>query len=224
MGLIADYLEEYRERYNDDPCLYISESKVTHIRKNLENFRQVQATPSKEKLRIELEKQYRFIDEIRHKNVLREKSIRHILAHHKLESSITTSVLEALLKLIDNARKAANILIHEITSEIDVCSTIEHTSSIENEERLMVDYILFSLYRHMTSGASIESSEFRCMVYDCATLISIHNTDVNSKKNIFKDYITQTHRLTVSDSHCTNCGQHLYHEFRNCLNCYERID
>ena len=91
MGLIADYLEEYRERYNDDPCLYIAESKVSYIRKNLENFRQVQTFTSKEKIRQDLLEQYYFIDEIRHKNVLREKAIRHIRTHYKLESSLNPS-------------------------------------------------------------------------------------------------------------------------------------
>ena len=226
MGLIADYLEEYRERYNDDPCLYIANSKVSHIRKSLDNYRQVQATPSKERIRVELLEQYHFMDEIRHKNVLREKAIRHILAHYKLESSISINVLDALLKLIDNARTSANILIHEITTEIEVDTTVEHTSSLENEEDVMIDYILFSLYRYMTNNHSIESSEFRCVVYDCATLILNRRPDINtsSKKNTFKDYISKIYGLTVSESHCTNCGQHLFHEFRNCLNCYERID
>lgn len=226
MGLIADYLEEYRERYNDDPCLYIAASKVSHIRKNLENFRQVQAAPSKEKIRQDLLKQYYFIDEIRHKNVLREKAIRYILAHCKLESSVSLNILDALLKLIDNARESANTLIHEITIEIEIGTPGGHTSTLENEEDIMVDYTLFSLYRYMTSGTSIESSEFRCLVYDIATIASIHQSDKNTcnKKNTFKNYITQAYGLTTSDSHCTNCGHHLYHEFRNCLNCYERID
>lgn len=226
MGLIADYLEEYREMHSDDPCLYIAESKVSHIRKSLDNYRQVQATPSKERIRAELLEQYHFMDEIRHKNVLREKAIRYLLAHYKLESSISINVLDALLKSIDNARTSANILIHEITTEIEVDTTVEHTSSLENEENTMIDYVLFSLYRYMTNNQSIESGEFRCLVYDCATFILIRRPDINtrSKKIIFKDYISQTSGLIVSKSRCTNCGHHLFHEFHNCLNCYERID
>ena len=42
MGLIADYLEEYRERSNDDPCLYIPGNKVSSVRKNMISYQKEQ--------------------------------------------------------------------------------------------------------------------------------------------------------------------------------------
>lgn len=225
MGLIADYLEEYRERSNDDPCLYIPGNKVSSVRKNMISYQKEQNLATKEKLGKQLADQYCILDSIRHKSILHEKIIRRIINQCNIESAITLNILNALLKLSDNTRASANTLIHEISSTILLYNLSNCAIETNDEKSVIIGCVLFSIYRFMTSDIPMDSSEFRCLVYDSATLISIINPQDSaiSKKNVFIKYISETYGLIPADSQCTNCDHRIYHGFHNCLNCFERI-
>lgn len=234
MGLIADIVEENRERMQKDaidPCMILNKKRFWKSGTN--NYKQLQESVNKyEQIMNEQDRkhqkevilaQIQDLLQVQNSYLLAEKALLEVIRKDIPDDGIVTNDLKVLLPQVQNAYYRTVSIIANLKRCLPDYS-IPYTSSDEQTIRNgFLEMIMNSLMTNMQKQ-NLDTMMTRKAIRAAAAIIRVFEEEnyAISDKEVFRNYCI--HRLNQKYGHlrCANCDEQLLAEFPYCLRCYER--
>lgn len=234
MGLFADILESNREReYSGyiDPCAIMwsfqgYQHSFKKYREKLNRYEPEQLSNSQVlQMKEEFREKSFELERLKAGYLIAEKSILEIINRGNLQSSYMLDMLNTLQHQMQDAYRGICKLRQEIDQKVGL--KLDTSVEAENEDSIrmeLLNRLIKTSLLYMEKGIFQDSSSFRKVVSDCATLIRCLKNEeyLQSDKVILNYYLVENMGLKTGHHVCKNCGKSLLINVPYCLNCYER--
>lgn len=232
MGLIADYVEANRERAfsgDIDPCMIVNPDhalrfRYTSLHETIHEYCRPDNDAQRLKvLETELRRRTVELDMVKAHYILSEKAILDVLNNCQLESVMIVESLKELCSQMREAYRSVCDVLQELNERLKGSYKYQAPDIDEGAVRLrLLDLLLNDIVGFMNNDKTMDTSIFRKVVADCASLIRVledepyHQPD----KNVVQNYMVRRFTLVKGAVCCPNCKEFLYSDIPYCLNCY----